>query len=233
MSSSSELWTIGQLTEQVAAALQRGSDVVDSAERGIGQAASVRTDRRVREVPDVRTVRWYQTTGLVDRPVAVRGRTALYGRRHLLQLLAIKRLQAEGRSLAEIQAELAGAPETSLATLASEVTAEVSAADSAAEPRDHRFWADVPSPASTTGSSAGHLEAMARHEPDWTSLAIAGVRVDEALTVLVEGLTRPLDAADVEALRRAARPVVEALRRRGLVTPRPRPHPPSIPKEYT
>ncbi|MGE3546938.1 MAG: hypothetical protein AB7L28_23630, partial [Kofleriaceae bacterium] len=33
----------------------------------------------------------------------MRGRTALYGRRHLAQVVAIKRLQSTGRSLAEIQ----------------------------------------------------------------------------------------------------------------------------------
>lgn len=73
---------------------------------------------RVRDVPDQRVIRWYVTRGLVDRPVASRGRTALYGRRHLLQLVAIKRRQADGRSLAEIQAELAGATDDVLAGVA-------------------------------------------------------------------------------------------------------------------
>ena len=45
---------------------------------------------RVRDLPDARTVRWYQTLGMVDRPTAFRGRAALYGRHHLLQLAAIK-----------------------------------------------------------------------------------------------------------------------------------------------
>jgi hypothetical protein len=35
---------------------------------------------RVRDLPDARTIRWYQTLGMVDRPSAFRGRTALYGR---------------------------------------------------------------------------------------------------------------------------------------------------------
>jgi hypothetical protein len=43
---------------------------------------------------------------------------ARYGRRHLLQLVAVKRRQAEGRSLAEIQAELAGATDEALAAVA-------------------------------------------------------------------------------------------------------------------
>lgn len=73
---------------------------------------------RVREVPDRRSIRWYTTIGLVDRPLGTRGRTVLYGPRHLLQLVAIKRRQAAGRTLAEIQAELAGASEETLAAVA-------------------------------------------------------------------------------------------------------------------
>jgi DNA-binding transcriptional MerR regulator len=58
---------------------------------------------QVRQIPDERTIRFYISLGLLDRPVQMRGRTALYGRRHLAQVVAIKRLQQSGRSLAEIQ----------------------------------------------------------------------------------------------------------------------------------
>jgi DNA-binding transcriptional MerR regulator len=59
---------------------------------------------QVRAVPDERTVRYYGTLGLLARPSATRGRTALYGPRHVAQVVAIKRLQSLGRSLSEIQA---------------------------------------------------------------------------------------------------------------------------------
>ena len=68
-------------------------------------------------------MRWYATIGLVDRPLAARGRTALYGPRHLLQLVAVKRLQAQGRTLAEIQFELAGASEDTLRRVARAIAA--------------------------------------------------------------------------------------------------------------
>jgi len=71
-------------------------------ERGLRGA---QTDGRVSEVPDGRTIRYYATLGLVDRP-RVEGRQARYGRRHLLQLLAIKALQGRSLPLAEIQARL-------------------------------------------------------------------------------------------------------------------------------
>lgn len=104
MAGTDELWTLDQLTELVGSAL-----AVDYP----GQV-----NGRVRAVPDRRAIRWYSTIGLVDRPAEMRGRTALYGRRHLLQLVAIKRLQSQGRTLAEIQAELSGATDRTLRTIA-------------------------------------------------------------------------------------------------------------------
>ncbi len=71
--------------------------------------------RRVRWQPDARLVRYYTTLGLLDRPAELRGRTAYYRDRHLLQLLAIKTLQARGLSLQTVQTELAGMPEAGLA----------------------------------------------------------------------------------------------------------------------
>src|SRR5580700_2346545 len=90
------LWTIDELGERVRAAL--GGPGYEGVPSG-----------RVRDVPDLRTIRYYTTLGLLDRPAAMRGRTALYGARHLLQLVAIKRLQADGRTVAQAQAELFGA----------------------------------------------------------------------------------------------------------------------------
>lgn len=73
--------------------------------------------RRVRWQPDARLVRYYTTLGLLDRPAELRGRTAYYRDRHLLQLLAIKALQARGLSLQTVQAQLAGQPDAALAAL--------------------------------------------------------------------------------------------------------------------
>jgi DNA-binding transcriptional MerR regulator len=97
-------WTLDELAERVDMAL-----AVDYH----GQPSG-----RVRAVPDRRAIRWYTTIGLIDRPVAHRGRTALYGPRHLLQLVAVKRLQAKGLPLVAIQQELAGATDSQLARVA-------------------------------------------------------------------------------------------------------------------
>src|SRR5271166_6534366 len=98
------LWTIEELGEQVAAVLATGY-------RGVPSG-------RVRDVPDLRTIRYYTTLGLLDRPAEMRGRTALYGQRHLLQLVAIKRLQARGLSLAAVQERVIGLPNTALRKIA-------------------------------------------------------------------------------------------------------------------
>ena len=92
-------------------------------------------------MPNERLVRWYVTVGLVDPPLSRRGRVAQYGRRHLLQLVAVKRRQAEGRSLAEIQAELAGATDEKLAAVA-RVPGIPPASEASAVPG--RFWARQP-----------------------------------------------------------------------------------------
>src|SRR6516225_12350135 len=88
------LWTLDELSTAVSRALT------------VDYAGSV--NGRVSDVPDRRTIRYYTTLGLIDRPAAHRGRTALYGLRHLMQLVAIKRLQARGLSLAEVQARVVG-----------------------------------------------------------------------------------------------------------------------------
>lgn len=81
------------------------------------------TDARVRDVPDARTVRYYQSIGLLDRPVRYDGRKAIYGYRHLLQMVCVKLLQAQGLSLAQVQQALAVASTAQLARAVDEAMA--------------------------------------------------------------------------------------------------------------
>jgi hypothetical protein len=103
-------WTIGELSDLVLRALHAGGPV------GAGGAAQ--PSKRVRAIPDERTIRWYSSIGLLDKPAIMRGRTALYDRRHLCQLVAVKRLQAQGRSLAQVQEDLLGATDATLERIA-------------------------------------------------------------------------------------------------------------------
>jgi DNA-binding transcriptional MerR regulator len=102
---------------------------------------------RVREVPDQRAIRWYASTGLVDRPLGGRGRGARYTARHLLQLVAIKRLQAAGLTLAEIQARLAGAGDETLQIVAEVAPGLLEAGAPDAGPSDGRTLSSASTPA--------------------------------------------------------------------------------------
>lgn len=134
-------WTIGELSDLVLRVLH-SSGLLEADYAG-------QPSGRVRAIPDERTIRWYSSIGLLDKPT-MRGRTALYGRRHLCQLVAIKRLQAQGRSLSQVQEDLVGATDATLegiAHLPAELLdAEFSLHPTAAAPqltlsRPERFWA--------------------------------------------------------------------------------------------
>lgn len=74
-------------------------------------------DGRATDRPDARAIRYYVSRGLVDRPLGYRGTSALYGERHVLQLLAVKVLQSRGHSLPAIQQQLVGRDDRALAAL--------------------------------------------------------------------------------------------------------------------
>lgn len=204
-----DLWTLPELAERVAEAL-RGSDA---------EQASA----RVRAVPDARTIRWYQTTGLVDRPAALRGRTTLYGRLHLLQLVAIKKLQAQGRSLADIQADLAGMSTAALERLA-DVPPTSGQESEPARPVRSRFWTEsaaeltdptVPGEAVPLAAAAAPAGAAQTAAP--ASRPVHGVRLHDQVLVVLDGATTPLDPTDLDDVHEAAAPLLDALRRKGLI----------------
>ena len=129
-SQDSPRWTIRELGDQVAAALRE-----DYAGLPSGQ---------VSPVPGVRAIRYYAGLGLVDAPAEMRGRTAYYTTRHLVQLVAIKRLQEQGRSLAEVQAALTGASERTLRALA-RITGAPGGGRARRAPTARRaFWREPP-----------------------------------------------------------------------------------------
>jgi DNA-binding transcriptional MerR regulator len=159
---------------------------------------------QIRAVPDDRTVRYYGTIGLLDRPIAMRGRTAIYGRKHLAQIVAIKRLQSAGRSLAEIQALWPTLDDHSLARMAG-----VDIAGKGRAPRKE-FWKQAP--ARTVESTPTRPRPVAEPHPVELRLELAP---NCMLTVALTGDVA-LSTADVHALRAAAAPLVAELARRGL-----------------
>ncbi|MBT3219334.1 MAG: hypothetical protein HN348_09610 [Proteobacteria bacterium] len=71
-------------------------------------------DDRVALFPDSRTLRYYQSLGIMNRPVRYDSRTAIYGYISLLQGVCVKLLQSRGFSLAQVQNALKGATVTKL-----------------------------------------------------------------------------------------------------------------------
>jgi hypothetical protein len=189
---------------------------------------------RVRDVPDRRVIRWYVTRGLVDRPVASRGRTALYGHRHLLQLVAIKRRQADGRSLAEIQAELTGVTDDVLAEIARltpTAGCDPPAPEPPAGPVRARFWAAdrpvasdaampprgatetavVAAPLAGIGATPATADPSQAAAAGWPGdgWAMHGVRLAPGVILLIEDAA-PI-TADAATIRAAARPLLDLL----------------------
>ena len=118
-------------------------DVVAAVERLLQDAGvdDRKPDGRVAPVPDARTVRYYTTLGLVDRPRIV-DREARYGQRHVLQLAAIKRMQADGARLADVQRRLYGRSDAELHALVA--TAATARGESRAQPVEWREVEIVP-----------------------------------------------------------------------------------------
>jgi DNA-binding transcriptional MerR regulator len=183
---------------------------------------------RVREVPDARTIRYYTTIGILDRPLEMRGRTAYYGRRHLLQIVAVKRLQARGMSLVDIQKSIAGADTSSLKRWAAvpagfwkTAMAQQAQRDASVSPDDllkpapgaganagrARFWATEPA---TARVQAGQSAAVAAKPAVVLSLA-------SGVSLIIEGRqVGELDADRLNSVRPAIGGLLAALRRSGI-----------------
>jgi DNA-binding transcriptional MerR regulator len=141
------------------------------AERGLLGAAA---DARVSPAPDARTVRYYTTLGVLDRP-RIEARQARYGERHLLQLLAIKSLQALDLPLAEIQQRLYARSDAELKALVDTLASE----------------------------AREHAKARKREAP-LPALRLREIAVEPGVRLLVEEGWQPRDLAALEAKIRAA-----------------------------
>ncbi|MDP2344739.1 MAG: MerR family transcriptional regulator [Deltaproteobacteria bacterium] len=127
-------WTLEQLSARVADATQR--------------LGLLQSNGQVADAPNARAIRWYQSTGLVSRPQQ-RGRVAYYGPAHLFQLVAIKRLQASGKTLDDVQHDLLGKDDDAVRLLAAvpediaaAVTATVAVTVETTRSEARSFWSD-------------------------------------------------------------------------------------------
>lgn len=211
MATETELWKISELRNRAAEALSTDYEASDN-----GQVSAV---------PDARSIRYYATLGLVDKPAEMRGRTAYYGRRHLLQLVAIKRLQAKGLKLAEVQTNLKGLSGDALERLAAVPAyagpARTDLAPGQPSARRESFWnAPVLTRAASTEREV--------ESPTQSSVAET-LRVQSQLKIeLAPGVHVYVDTdkhpnqADRKVLSEAAEGLLDALRVCGLYEPQNR-----------
>lgn len=188
----------------------RLEQLVDRVGRVLSEEGPGGESRRVRWMPDARTARYYTTLGLLSRPAEMRGRTAYYGVRHLLELLTIKRLQSQGCSLEEVQRRLAGQPEDVLRELAR-----------APE------WALQPGPEEGLTGAGGSARAafwqaapsapalVEEPCPDGCAAAVA-VRLAPGATLILELPPEALGPGQVRAIRDSARELLALLGQLGL-----------------
>jgi len=95
----------------------RLDELVDVANTFVQVVAPEQPSDRVAELLNERTLRYYITKGLVDRPIGKEGTAALYGYRHLVQVLVLKRLQASYLPIKRIKEIIAGKSEDELLEL--------------------------------------------------------------------------------------------------------------------
>jgi len=208
------LWTLPELVAEVAARIA---------------ALPVPKNGQVRAVPDERTVRYYVTLGLLDRPGAMRGRTALYGPRHVAQVVAIKRLQGMGRSLSEIQQLWPTLDDPTLARMSGVALPPAARPAARAE-----FWKRAPGPADAIASGPVHeLDAGAAPAriggpsapplvPPAAAAGAVELRIElaphVALSLAVVDDRVTVSPADVRAIRAAAAPLLAELASRRLAS---------------
>jgi DNA-binding transcriptional MerR regulator len=185
------LWTLPELVAEVATRIA---------------ALPTPKNGQVRAVPDERTVRYYVTLGLLDRPSAMRGRAALYGPRHAAQVIAIKRLQTMGRSLAEIQELWPTLDDPTLARMSGVAVGGAARPAARAE-----FWKRAPLPAQ--GSAPSEIERAA--PPVELRIELAPQVV---LSLAVTDDRVAVSPADVRAIRAAAAPLLAELASRRLAS---------------
>lgn len=174
----------------------RLSQLVALSRKLVATSGTSGESRRVRWNPTERLVRYYTTLGLVDGPAEMRGRTAYYSQRHILQLMAIKRLQAEGETLEAVQAQLAGLTDEQLQELAQlpenwTEQLEQASPESGVVPRSKQpFW-----------KQAAPEQAWVVKKPKATSeFGHQGIELAPGMILMVNTATYPnLDAASVRA----------------------------------
>jgi DNA-binding transcriptional MerR regulator len=178
-------------------------ELVESADRFLRALVPDQTRYKVRDRPDVRTIRYYTTQELLPKPVSYHGGRARYTGRHLARLLLIKKLQAEHHTLQQIARTLSNAGDDAvLAALLLQAAPSRPTDGRPASGRQAAITVPAPAPSTPNASSPAAVPAAAR----FRRFALAhGASADVPETVLADAEQRRQLADALIALARALR----------------------------
>jgi DNA-binding transcriptional MerR regulator len=159
--------------------------LVSAVQGFLERTGTMPVDARVAELPDARTLRYYQTLGVLDKPLRYDGRKAVYGYRHLLQALSVKLRQGQGFSLAQIQQALSGADRAELERVVVELLGE------------YQSVPGVPPP----------IPGMVRFRETPQGKALIAVEVGQGISVILD----PEQVEDPEIVLVAMRELISAI----------------------
>ena len=138
------------------------------AEMGLEQARGT-----VTSVPDERTIRYYMAEGLVQTPEERQGTASVFGYINLLQLLTVKKMQAEHLPIRKIRELVAGKSEQELETL---LGIGSTATKRSRETEAKRYLESLLAP--TSAPPAAHLKEAAAAPPQQTDQSQSWQRVE-------------------------------------------------------
>jgi len=93
-------------------------EFAEAAERILSELNLQQERGTVTSVPDERTIRYYLAEGLIQSPEEKQGTASVFGYLNLLQLIVVKKLQAEHLSIRKIRELVVGKSEQELESLA-------------------------------------------------------------------------------------------------------------------
>ena len=151
-------------------AVERANDLLSA-------ATSAQPDGRVRSTLDARTVRYYQTLGIVPPPRRAGGRRAVYRSTHLVRAVMTKLLQSGGTRLGDIATRLGQRSDQDLWQQVGDLLQSGSASATVRTLESPAAPEPAMSPESTKGPGDPHavtimpgvhllIEATASHDPD-------------------------------------------------------------------
>ena len=181
-------------------------DLAELANRLLEARHVVVRDGRAADRVDARTIRFYQTLGIVPKP-AYEGRHAIYEREHLLRVVTAKFLQAEGYSLAQIQSALPirKTDELTQALLKLEAGPSAGSAESRLTPHapfdapfDASRAAAAAAAAAASASASAAASAAAQAPSHLSPLQLTSFTIAPGVTVLIDPTIVP-DPHDIAA----------------------------------